>query len=276
MGGTDNKENIMLKIGLIGAGALAHTFCGHFKEVLGETCKLVGIYSRTFEKAEQLATAANAPAFATLEALLATKPDYVIELAGVPALKAYAETVLASGANLVAVSAGALADPDFKAKAAAAAQAAGTRLIVPHGAIAALDLMQACALMGGAELEFETRKAPKSLEGAPGLGGRALSKTEEETAFEGSIGEAIKGFPKNVNVAVAAASACGTPEARMKLRSIPGLKATTHSIRIKTSQMHAEITVTAGPDPANPRTSTSTAWSVLAFLKSLTSPIAFF
>lgn len=266
----------MLKIGLVGAGALAHTFCEHFEEVLGEGCELIGIYSRTFEKAEKLAASAGAPAFKTLEALLSEKPDYVIELAGVDALKTYAEAILTSGASLVAVSAGALADPDFKAKAAAAAKAAGTRLVVPHGAIAALDLMQACALMGEAELEFETRKAPKSLNGAPGLRGRALSETEEEAAFEGSIGEAIKGFPKNVNVAVAAASACGTPDARMTLRSIPGLKATTHSIRIKTPLMHAEITVTASPDPANPRTSTSTAWSVLAFLKSLTSPIAFF
>ena len=266
----------MLRIGLIGAGALAHVFCQNFEAVLGQDCRICGLFSRTESRARELAAAHGIPVLPSLEALLAARPDYVVELAGVAALKAHAAAVLRSGASLIAVSAGALADPAFKAAAQEAALQGRSQLLIPNGAIAALDLMQACSLMGGVQLEFESRKAPKSLNGAPGLHGRTLSGEHEEIAFEGSIAEAIQDFPKNVNVAVAAAAASGASSARMVLRSDPKAASTTHRIRLQNALVSAEITVSARPDPANPRSSVSTAWSVLALLKSRIAPIAYF
>lgn len=266
----------MKTIAVIGAGALAHVFCSHFKEALGEDARISGVFSRTAQKASELAASCGAKPYETLEALIADKPDFAVEFAGVAALKAHAVPVLRSGISLIAVSAGALADDAFRAEALKAAREGNSRLVIPSGAIGALDLLQAYSLIGGAELEFESRKAPKSLNGAAGLGGRLLSETEEEIAFSGSIPEAIKGFPKNVNVAVAAAAASGAKNAHMTLRSVPGAKETTHAFRIRNSFMHAEVTISASPDPENPRSSTSTAWSVLALLRNLTSPLAFY
>ncbi len=265
----------MKTVSVIGAGALSHAFCSHFAEVLEGRCRLLGIYSRTPEKTELLAKTCGAKPCRSLAELLEDKPDFVIELAGVAALKSMACEVLRK-TSLVAVSAGALADNEFRAAAEHTAQASGTRLVIPNGAIGALDLLRTYALMKGAELTFETRKAPKSLAGAPGLAGRTLSETEEEIAFEGTIEDAIRDFPKNVNVAVAAAAASLPARASMRLISVPGLKESTHSIRIKNNLIHAELSFSALPDPANPKTSVSTAWSVLAYLDSITSSVSFF
>ena len=92
----------------------------------------------------------------------------------------------------------------------------GTRLFIPNGAVGGLDLLQTYALMGDAHLTIENEKAPKSLNGAPYLAGRTLSETAAETVFTGSVKDAIAGFPKNVNVAVAAslAAAAPTPSSR--------------------------------------------------------------
>ena len=40
--------------------------------------------------------------------------------------------------------------------------------------------------------------------------------------------------------------------------------------------MHAELSIASKPDPANPKSSTSAAWSVIALLRNLVSDVVFF
>ena len=137
--------------------------------------------------------------------------------------------------------------------------------------------MQTFALMGNAEVVIGNTKAPKSLEGAPYLKGKTLSADKKEVVFTGSVPDAINGFPKNVNVAVAAALASGTlTDARVQITSDPESTENIHHISLKNNLMRAELTVAGKPDPANPKSSTSTAWSVVALLKNLASPVQFF
>ena len=122
-----------------------------------------------------------------------------------------------------------------------------------------------------------TKKAPKSLEGAPYLKGVSLPTDRQEIIFTGSVPEAINGFPKNVNVAVAAALASDSLKtATVQITSDPNTSENIHHIVLKNNLMRAELTVAGRPDPANPKSSTSTAWSVVALLKNLASPITFF
>ena len=100
---------------------------------------------------------------------------------------------------------------------------------------------------------------------------------KKEIIFEGSVTDAINGFPKNVNVAVTAALASDTLKcARVQITSDPESKENIHKITLKNALMKAEVTIAGKPDPANPKSSTSTAWSVVALLKNLASPIQFF
>lgn len=263
------------RVALLGCGALSHLFAENLTRALGEDFVLTAAYCRDEGHRAAFADTFHCRAAASISDLLADAPDYVVEFAGGAALKACAVEIL-EHTNLIGASAGALADTAFFDNVKEAARTHGTRFFVPGGAIGGLDVLQSFALMGNCDFSIETRKAPGSLEGAPGLAGRTLSREREELVFEGTPTEAIKQFPKNVNVAVASSLAAGAAAPKLILRSIPGATTTTHHIRVANDLSHVELTFTSRPDPANPRSSTSTAWSVLALLKNLTSPVAFY
>lgn len=263
----------MKRVAVIGCGALGSILARNFHRVLGDSYALCGLLANHYEHAEALGAEVGAPACRDLPELLAQKPDLVVEIAGGSAVRQHGEGVLRAGCSLVVVSIGALADAGLKAGLEAAARETGAMIYLVNGAIGGLDLMQTMALMGGASAAIESSKAPRSLNGAPGLGGRELPADREEIAFSGSVEQAIAGFPKNVNVAVATALASGCPDTRVSVRSVPGIAENRHAIRLESPVLSAEITVRARPDPENPRSSTATAWSVLALLKNLAGPI---
>ena len=265
----------MKKVGLIGCGALGGIVARQFA-LAGEAWRLDVMMAKTFAHAQSLAKETGAAAVRDIDELLAAKPDLVIETAGIGAVAAYAERILAAGIDLMIVSVGALADRARYEKLEGLARETGARLYVANGAIGGFDAMRTYRLMGANDVTITSTKAPKSLKGAPGLGERVLSDTEDEVVFEGSMEEAIAGFPKNVNVGVATAVATERADTRVRIVSRPTAKENGHFITIKGPRLHAEMMFCSEPDPANPRSSTSTAYSVLAFLRNLASPVVFF
>ena len=230
----------MKRAAVIGCGALGTILVTNFARAEGWT--LTGVMARTKAHAEALAANAGCRAATTLEELLADKPDLVVEIAGIGAAKAYGEAVLEAGCDFVLVSAGALADADWKARMTETALRTGRRIHVASGAIGGFDVLRTAALMGVEEATFESTKSPKSLSGAPGLMGVELP----------------------------------APNVRVRLVARPGLTVNTHHIDVKAGEMHCELFFHSAYDPKNPRSSTSTAWSVLALLKNLESPISYF
>ena len=241
----------MKRAAVIGCGALGTILVTNFARAEGWT--LTGVMARTKAHAEALAANAGCRAATTLEELLADKPDLVVEIAGIGAAKAYGEAVLEAGCDFVLVSAGALADADWKVRMTETALRTGRRIHVASGAIGGFDVLRTAALMGV-----------------------ELPADRETLAFEGGVEEAVRGFPKNINVAAATASAADAPNVRVRLVARPGLTVNTHHIDVKAGEMHCELFFHSAYDPKNPRSSTSTAWSVLALLKNLESPISYF
>ena len=263
-------------IAVIGCGALGRIFSLNTQKLLGEHYQICALLARHFDHAAALAEEIDAKPVHNLDELLAQKPKMVIEFAGAQALREYGEVILSHGIDLVAVSIGALADRDLKNRLIQVARDNHATLHIPNGAIGGLDLMQTFALMQGAKLEIENIKAPKSLNGAPYLKGQTLPEDRPTTVFEGSVKEAITGFPKNVNVAVAASLATEPEFAHVTIKSDPNTHVNTHHLTLKNELMTAEITISSKPDPRNPKSSTSTAWSVIALLKNLASPVKYF
>ena len=260
------------KIALIGYGALSHIFLDAFHAHLTEYYELNGIFSLPMPEGDELYHFYN-----SLDELLSDRPDMVIEFAGGGAVRAYGEQILRAGCSLVTASVGALADEELYARLAVAAKETGCKLHLPSGAIGGFDLLRTLAMAGVKDVSIESCKPPKGLNGAPYLAGRELSETEEELVFEGTSREAIAAFPKNVNVAVATAlAAADVDSTRVKIRSVPGLKRNTHTIRACGDFAEISLQIASIPDPANPKSSTTTAWSVAALLLNLVSPVQFF
>lgn len=267
----------MKTVALIGAGSLGHIFAGHFNEVLGGSYQLTGVMARTVEHSRQLAEEYGCRYYESLEELLKDQPDYVVELAGRDAVRLYAEKILTHKSSLVVASVGAMADETFSRKLEETAKENDVKVYLTSGAIGGFDLMRTLAAQKHIEAEITTTKAPGSLNGAPYLAGRLLSETEEETVFGGNAEDAIKGFPKNVNVAVATGIAtCGVKETKVTIRSNPKTMKNSHFIHLKGENTEIRIQVETAPDKNNPKSSVLTAWSVLALLKNLESPIQFF
>ncbi len=267
----------MKRAALIGYGALGKIVAREWEVYLGDSYELAGIYEKFQTGAGKEIAELGYRAYPSIEELLSDRPDYVIELAEVDAVRDCGEAVLANGSNLIVASVGALEDDAFRSNLEKAARQQGVKIYVTSGAVGGFDVFQTIALMGGAAGRIDNFKAPASLNGAPYLEGRLLSETEEELVFEGNAREAIKGFPKNVNVAIGSGlSSVGLDEMMVTIHSQPGLVDNIHRIQVENDSVKATVEIASKPDKVNPKSSMMTAWSVIALLRSLDSTIQMF
>jgi aspartate dehydrogenase len=157
------------------------------------------------------------------------------------------------------------------------AQVTGARIIVPTGALAGLDAIRAIAEGEVESVRIRTRKPPKGLEGAPYLRSQGISLQglkEPLRIFEGSARDAIRGFPANVNVAVALSLAgIGPDRTRIEIWADPSVTRNTHTIEAVSDSSNLTVTIENIPSVENPATGKITALSALAALRRLTAPL---
>lgn len=267
----------MKEIAVIGYGALGKILVSALLDRLKGDYRLVGIYDQVLEGDSLQVDGETVPLFPSFDALIDSAADLVVEIAGVGAVKAYGERILRAHKDLVITSVGSLADEDLLAQLVKTAKASGQKVHITSGALGGFDIMRTLYLMGGATTEVQSTKAPKSLNGAPYLAGQDLPTDEKVTAFEGNAKAAIAGFPKNTNVSVAAGLVtCGAEQTRVRLVSDPEKSGNTHRVTVENPSAKATIEITSKVDPKNPKSSVTAAWSVLALLQNLASPIQFF
>jgi aspartate dehydrogenase len=202
--------------------------------------------------------------------------DIVVECAPAAHLRDVAEPALANGRTLVTLSCGALLDNFDLVE---LARSHGGRILVPTGALLALDAVQAAALGGGiSSVQMITRKPPDGLDGAPYLVERQIrvaGLTEARLVFAGSAREAARGFPANVNVAAALAMAgIGPDRTTIEIWADPAVDRNIHRIEVEAAAARFSMQIENVPSLENPRTGRLTPLSVIALLQKLTSPLA--
>ena len=90
----------------------------------------------------------SVPVVDNIEALLATRPELVVECAGHEGLRDFGEAVIRHGTNLLVVSVGALADVALETALRNAAANGGGRLLIPGGALGGIDAVSAAREAG--------------------------------------------------------------------------------------------------------------------------------
>jgi aspartate dehydrogenase len=227
----------------------------------------------------------EAKARATLDAIGLNSPilplsqlpqaaELVVECLPAASFDTIADATLAAGKDLMVLSVGQLARREDLIP---AFRAAGQRLIVPTGAILGLDVVRALARGSVAASRIITRKPPKGLVGAPhftttGLDVMALA--EPTLVFSGTAREAIRGFPANVNVAVALSLAgIGVDGTHCEIWADPVESTNVHTIEVEAAGTTVSMTIRGQPDPRNPRTSQMTALSAIQALSRLVDPV---
>jgi aspartate dehydrogenase len=98
-----------------------------------------------------------------------------------------------------------------------------------------------------------------------------MNITEQTEVFRGTTKEAIAILPTHVNVAVATALASAGPEnTKMDIHVLPGgYKGDEYHIKIEGDEVRTNLQIYS-------RTSAIAAWSVVATLQNIVSPIEFF
>ncbi len=198
---------------------------------------------------------------------LAADSDIVVECAPAHLLSQIAEPVLRAGKELITLSAGALlTSPEL----VELAEAHGAHITVPSGALLGLDAVGAAAEGELDSVRMTTRKPPLGLAGAPYVEEAQIDLTairEPTRIFQGSAREAARGFPANLNVAVALALAGLGPDRTMvEIWADPSVSRNTHTIEVSSDVSEFSMTIANVPSE-NPRTGRITALSVVSLLR---------
>jgi aspartate dehydrogenase len=236
--------------------------------------KLAAVSARDVEKARgKLAGLRTMPPILALRRL-ADVAEVVVECVPAAQFEATTYPAVEKGRILVPLSVGQLIDHMGLVE---RARVTGARIMVPSGALLGLDAVRAAAEGDITSAGIVTRKPPKSLAGAPLLAEKGISiegLTAPVLVFKGNAREAIKGFPANVNVAVALALAGIGPErTTVEIWADPGVERNTHTITVTSDSSDFTMTVAGRPSPENPATGRITPQSVIALLRRLREPL---
>jgi aspartate dehydrogenase len=193
--------------------------------------------------------------------------DIVVECAPSSQLRAIVEPALTRGRAAVVVSVGGLLEHFDLVD---LARANGGRILVPTGALIGLDAVNAAALGTIHSVKMVTRKPIDGLKGAPFIvqNNIDIDKLREPLKlFEGSAREAAKGFPANVNVAVALSLAgIGPDRTQIQVWADPTVTRNVHRIEVEADSARFSMGIENIPSE-NPKTGIITALSVIAQLK---------
>ena len=163
---------------------------------------------------------------------LADAADIVVECAPSKLVRSIVAPVVTRGKTAIVLSVGALLVNDDLIE---LAKANGGQIVVPTGALIGLDAMTAAAEGTIHSVRMVTRKPIEGLLGAPHLVENNINIegiAEPLRIFEGTAREAAKGFPANLNVAVALSLAgIGPDKTRIEIWADPTVTRNTHRSR---------------------------------------------
>ncbi|MFA5860177.1 MAG: aspartate dehydrogenase [Candidatus Thermoplasmatota archaeon] len=251
-----------MKVFLVGCGALGTAIAKGVTTMPGASLTLFDI---DHHKAVTLARETLAPVVKTVDDGI-VDADLIVEAASQAALKEIAPKVMTRGKTLIALSVGALVDGAFLNEVTQLAKQKGGKLLVPSGALAGLDAVRGAAEGGLDEVTLVTAKPPEGF-GLSGL-------TEAKVLYEGSATEAVKKYPKNVNVAAALSLAgIGFERTRVRIVADPALTANTHTVVATGAFGRLECRVENRPSPQNPASSYLASLAALALIRRFVQPV---
>ena len=199
--------------------------------------------------------------------------DLVIEAASQEAAMTYLPIVVERGVNMVVMSVGALVDDDFRAEVSAKATEADACVYIPSGAVSGLDGLRSSIEAGVDSVELITTKGPKSIEDVEYVLEKGIvvdDLTEATEVYYGTAREAVKLFPKNINVAATVSLfGIGFDETKVRIVVDPEATHNSHKLVYSGDFGRAECHTYNIPSPDNPRTSYLSALSASHAMRSL-------
>lgn len=241
----------MKQVGIIGCGAIGTLIADAAKRGV-VPCDGLIVYDSKRDCAERIADSMSLPVIVaeSVYDMIRHNPVVIVEAASQQAVRDYSNMVLSAGIDFIVMSVGALLDLDLDSG----------RVHVPSGAIGGLDAVRSAALAGIKEVVLTSRKNPRALD---------RSEREEKTIYDGYAEEAVKLFPKEMNVAATLALAARPARVRVKVVSDPKVDRNVHEVHVEWKQGEMFLRFLNDLHPDNPKTSALAAWSAISLLRDI-------
>lgn len=196
--------------------------------------------------------------------------DIVVECASAAAVAGVVRAARARGKDVLAVSvAGLLGHPELLRP----SSVGRGRLVVPSGALGALDALRAAREAGLSAVTLTSSKPPRAYAGAPYVVARRIDLARIRTRtvlYRGNALGAARGFPANLNVAATVSLAgIGARRTRVTIVADPHLQANVHELSATGAAGRFTARFENRPFPENPKTSYLAAVAVIASLRRL-------
>ncbi|MFA6805624.1 MAG: aspartate dehydrogenase [Candidatus Methanomethylophilaceae archaeon] len=197
--------------------------------------------------------------------------DLVVEAASQAAAKQFLPKVVARGVDMMIMSVGSLVDDDFRKMVFEKAKVTDAKIYIPTGALCGVDGLRSASVDEIESVHLTTMKGPKSLAGVQYLIDQGIdvdNLKERTVVYSGPAREAVKVFPKNVNVAATVSLlGIGFDKTQVSIVLDPAIKSNSHELRVKGRFGEMVCHTYNLLEPENPKTSHLASLSAIAALK---------
>jgi aspartate dehydrogenase len=191
--------------------------------------------------------------------------DVVFEAASQQAVAQYAVRVLEAEKDLIIMSIGSLFDDALRKKLEQTARKHHRKIYLPSGAVCGIDGVFAASVDQLDSVTLVTTKPPASL---------GKSVETRTVVYEGNARDAIKQFPRNINVAACLSLAgVGFDETKVEIVADPVETRISHKILAHGRFGRLRAEVENMPNPKNPQSSYMASLSAIATLHRVLNPI---
>ncbi len=263
------RTNNKLKVGIIGCGAIGTGIALFIDKKMHRFFSIYGLADKQIESAKKLQNKLKTlPAIYDVKNLV-ERVDLVIEAASQEAAESALMKAIHFRKDIMILSTGMCVKNFSLIKKAIAKK---INVYIPSGAICGIDGIGALSKGKIKSLSLVTSKPPKGLMGVEYLIKKKInlsSLKKEIVVFRGGVRQAIKYFPKNINVAATLWLASSLKDIKVCIKADPKIKRNIHRVTVEAEEANLTFSVENIPSRSNPKTSALTILSAQKLLEKI-------
>ena len=262
-----------MRIGILGCGFIGRTIGGSLDQMQG--VDRIPCIDSDYDSVVDMASRLEKASIYRLEDMesFVDSSDLVVECASQKAVADYGREIVSKGKDLMILSVGALVNDGLWNGIRNTAKENRCRLFIPSGAISGIDGIFSGSMADIDCVTLTVTKPPKGLSLPKSIHDRIsdLAKLKESmTVFDGTAREAVRIFPKNVNVAATIALAgVGFDRTRVKIVADPNVDRNMHRVEVRGRFGEMKIRMINLPSDTNPRTSYMAPLSAISSIRKI-------
>jgi aspartate dehydrogenase len=255
-----------MKIGIIGLGTIGGSI---IEQVISAyRSSLEGVYIYDSKKSSIDLILSKYSWIESLESMeqVVSNSDFIIEAASCSAVRELMPLVVKRKKDVLIMSTGGLLKvKDLLLK----AREMALEVIIPHGAIAGLDAIEAIRDEGIDKIRLSSYKPIKALENSPYVvkNNIDLKNFSGQKLFKGGVAEATEGFPKSINVSATLLLISGLEDIEVNICVSEDENIITHIIEVESKISTLKFECRNFPSQRNPKTSALAISSAVAEVK---------